>query len=102
MKIATLAIIVKDGNVLLGWKKKGEIGTKTLNGPGGKCEEGETIVECLVRETKEELDIELTPEALDEIAVITFFAAGEPSFKVHVFRTETFSGEPKETADMVP
>lgn len=102
MKIATLAIIVRDNKVLLGWKKKGEIGERTLNGPGGKQDPGETLVECLVRETKEELDIALDPARLSEVAVITFHAAGIPDFKVHVFRTGTFDGEPKETADMVP
>lgn len=102
MKRATLAIIVKDNQVLLGEKKKGEIGTGTLNGPGGKQEEGETLVECLVRETKEELDITLLPEKLTYSGVITFCVAGVPDFEVHIYRTDTFEGTPKETADMIP
>ncbi|MEK7201186.1 MAG: hypothetical protein AAB737_00945 [Patescibacteria group bacterium] len=38
--IATLALIVRDGELLLGRKiKKGaDIGEQTLNGPGGKLE----------------------------------------------------------------
>ena len=31
--------------------------------PGGKCEPGETIHDCLVREIREELDVEVTPGA---------------------------------------
>lgn len=102
MKKATLAIVMRGNEVLLGYKKKGEIGSKTLNGPGGKLEEGETLEECLVRETREELDFTLDKDALHKVAVITFFAAGEPDFEVHVFRTDKFSGEPHETADMIP
>lgn len=102
MKIATLAIIVRDGKVLLGEKKKGEIGTGTLNGPGGKQEPGEELADCLIRETKEELEIELLPEQLEKVAIVTFYAAGVADFEVHVFRAEEFRGELKETADMIP
>ncbi|MEK7176762.1 MAG: 8-oxo-dGTP diphosphatase [Patescibacteria group bacterium] len=102
MKIATLAIIVKGNKVLLGYKKKGEIGTNTLNGPGGKCEPNESPINCLIRETKEELDITLDAKYLEKISVITFFFAGVASFEVHVFRTDRFEGTPKETADMIP
>jgi 8-oxo-dGTP diphosphatase len=102
MKIATLAIILNNGKVLLGYKKKGEIGTGTINGPGGKKEEAETLIECLVRETLEEVGIHLSPMHLVETAIITFHAGGIPDFKVHVFRTEVFSGKPIETKDMIP
>ena len=102
MKTATLAIIVREGKVLLGYKKKGEIGTGTLNGPGGKTEEGESLVDCVVRETQEELAITLFPEHLKKIAHILFFANGTPDFEVTIFYTSVFSGEPRETADMIP
>jgi 8-oxo-dGTP pyrophosphatase MutT (NUDIX family) len=64
MKIATLGIVLKGGKVLLGEKKKGEIGTGVLSGPGGKLDPGETLEECLIRETREELKIELDPASL--------------------------------------
>ena len=102
MKLATLAIIVKDGRVLLGYKKKGEIGTGTLNGPGGKCDGDESPLVCVIRETKEELDVTLFADELELVAIITFFAAEKADFMVHIFRTEYFEGEPKETADMIP
>jgi 8-oxo-dGTP diphosphatase len=102
MRIVTLAIITKDGKTLLGEKKKGEIGTGTLNGPGGKLDPGETITECLIREVREELDIALFPERLTKIAIVTFFAAGEAFFECHVYRTNTFEGELQETDDMIP
>lgn len=102
MKLATLAIIVRDDKVLLGEKKRGEIGAGTFNGPGGKVEPGETPEECVVRETREELGIVLDTRALDKLGTIRFHTGEGPSFEVILFRTETFSGEPRETADMIP
>ncbi len=102
MRIATLAIIVRDGKVLLGEKKRGEIGTGTLNGPGGKCEGDETPEECVLRETREELGIGLDPSRLEKLGIIQFYAGADKDFQVHLFRTDSFSGELRETADMIP
>jgi len=103
MKMATLGIITRGNRVLLGLKRGGsEIGDGTLNGPGGKVEVGETIKQCLVRETREEVGITLDPRKLEKVAVITFHAGGVPDFKVHVYRTSSFSGIPLETESMVP
>ena len=102
MKIATLGIVLQNGNVLLGEKKKGEIGTGVLSGPGGKLEKGEAFIECLIRETREELAIELDPASLELVAVIDFYAAGKIDFRVYVYRTEVFRGEIKETKEMIP
>lgn len=102
MKIATLGIITKDGKILLGEKKKGEIGTGVLSGPGGKLDPGETLEECLIRETREELEVALDPASLELVSVIDFYAAGEIDFRVYIYRAEIVSGELHETADMVP
>ena len=102
MKIATLGIVLQNGNVLLGEKKKGEIGTGVLSGPGGKQERDETLVECLIRETREELAIELNPALLELAAIIDFYAAGEIDFRVYVYRTKVFLDEIKETKEMIP
>lgn len=102
MKIATLGIVLKDGKILLGEKKKGEIGTGVLSGPGGKLDPDETLEECLVRETREELEIELDPASLELAARIDFCAAGEIDFRVYVYRAKILSGEIHETADMIP
>lgn len=102
MKIATLALITKNNQVLLGYKKKGEIGTSTLNGPGGKQEVNETLLECLLRETREEVDIILVAEKVEKMGVITFFDGDKPDFEVHIFHTDYFIGTPKETVDMIP
>lgn len=102
MKIATLGIILKDDNILLGEKRRGEIGTGVLSGPGGKLDPGETLPECLIRETREELEIELDPASLELVAVIDFYAAEEIDFCVYVYRANILSGELHTTADMLP
>ncbi|HEY6018811.1 MAG TPA: NUDIX domain-containing protein, partial [Candidatus Paceibacterota bacterium] len=103
MKYATLAIIEKDGQVLLGYKKKGvEEISDILNGPGGKVETGETPEQCVVRETEDELGILLDIYSLEKVALITFLAGGIADFIVHVYRTSVFMGEPQETRVMVP
>ena len=102
MKIATLGIVLQDGLVLLGEKKKGEIGTGVLSGPGGKLDPGETLEECLIRETREELEIELDPASLELVAVIDFYTADEIDFRVHTYRAGILSGDIHETADMTP
>jgi 8-oxo-dGTP diphosphatase len=102
MKIATLGVIFEDNQILLGEKKKGEIGTGVLSGPGGKLDPGETLSECLVRETREELEIELDSASLELVAVIDFYAAGELDFRVYTYFGKILSGKIHETADMIP
>lgn len=103
MKIATLGIVLNDtGHILLGEKKKGEIGTGVLSGPGGKLDPGETLETCLIRETREELEIELDPVSLDQVALIDFYVGGEVDFRVYVYRARILHGALRETADMIP
>lgn len=102
MKIATLGIVLQNENVLLGEKKKGEIGTGILSGPGGKLDLGETLEECLIRETHEELGINLNPVSLELTAIIDFYVADKIDFCVYVYLAQILFGEIKETADMIP
>lgn len=102
MKMATLGIVLWDDKVLLGIKKRGEIGTGILCGPGGKLEPGETPAEGVIRETREELEIELDPASLELAALIDFYTADEIDFRVYVYCAKILSGEVHETADMIP
>ncbi|MBU6491010.1 NUDIX domain-containing protein [Patescibacteria group bacterium] len=103
MKIATLAIITRGNDVLLGLKRGGSgIGDGTLNGPGGKQEAGETILECLIREVEEEVGVFVQPAMTEKVAIILFHAGAVPDFEVHVYRAHKFVGEPRETESMIP
>lgn len=103
MRPVSLAIITRAGKTYLGKKKTGEIGKGLLNGPGGKREpEDKDMIACAIREAEEELGITLLRDRLAKVAIVMFYAAGEPFFECHVFRTDTFEGEPVETEDMIP
>lgn len=54
----TAAVIEKDGKVLIAKRKKAYMGY-LWEFPGGKKEDNETLEECLVREIKEELGIDI-------------------------------------------
>lgn len=98
----TLGILLRNDKVLLGEKKRGEIGIGILSGPGGKQEPDETLTECLIRETREELAIELDPVSLELAAVIDFYVADEIDSRVYVSRVEVSLGEVRETKEMIP
>ncbi|MCL6477396.1 MAG: (deoxy)nucleoside triphosphate pyrophosphohydrolase [Peptococcaceae bacterium] len=59
MKKVTAAIVIKDGQVLIAKRKAGKRLASFWEFPGGKLEDGETPEECLKREMKEELGIEV-------------------------------------------
>ena len=56
--LATLMFVVQKGRILLIRKKRG-IGAGKVNGPGGKFEPGETALQCVLREVREELHEEM-------------------------------------------
>lgn len=95
--VSVVAAIIIDGDKVLLAKRKAE---KRLGGlwefPGGKMEPGETPEETIVREIKEELDIDVTVESyfsenvhqydfgtIKLIAYVCRYAAGKFSFKDH-------------------
>ncbi len=100
-KVLTLCLVLQDGRVLLGMKKRG-FGMGRWNGFGGKVEEGETIAEAAKREMQEECGVVI--ETMEQVGIHEFeFAAKRGEIlEVHVFRVDTFSGEPKETEEMRP
>jgi 8-oxo-dGTP pyrophosphatase MutT (NUDIX family) len=98
MTNATLVYLFRGNEILLAMKKRG-FGVGKWNGVGGKVHDGETFTEAAIRETKEEIGVDVQLEApLGEI----HFHDATSEWMVHVFRTETFSGEPVETEEMRP
>jgi len=99
MRDATLCYPIEDGRVLLIEKKRG-VGEGFFNGPGGKIEPGETPREAAVREVREEVG--LAASNLEKVGELGFTFGDEPFTFVHVYRTETFVGRPRETDEAVP
>lgn len=64
--VVAAAVIERDGCVLLTRRLKGTHLAGCWEFPGGKCEPGESIVDCLARELREELAVEarIGPEIL--------------------------------------
>lgn len=111
MKLATLVLITRTRGdveeILLAKKKTGEIGVGVISASGGKLDPGETLRQCVARETWEEFGLTLpnSPGVLEEVALLDVFRAqGEDDYehfmRVFVFAGRAFSGEPVETKDM--
>jgi len=73
-------LTIRDGRVLLCRKKRG---TRLLILPGGKREAGESSLECLARELREELG-EVAAESPELVGVYTHAAAGAPEKQVRI------------------
>jgi 8-oxo-dGTP diphosphatase len=92
-----LLTVREDGRVLLCRKKRG---TSLLILPGGKVEEGETALECLRRELREELG-EVEARDLKYLGAYTDVAAGAESRTVHIeLYWGTLAGEPVASAEI--
>jgi 8-oxo-dGTP pyrophosphatase MutT (NUDIX family) len=98
---ATLCYIVKDGKILLIYKKRG-FGAGKWNGAGGKIKEGESPEEAAIRETKEETG--LRPEGVEDIGYLEFYFDQDkiPNIIGHVFITDKFSGLLAESEEAAP
>ena len=100
-KILTLCLATKGDKILLGMKKRG-FGAGRWNGFGGKVEEGESIEEGALRETKEECGVAITE--MEKVGIHEFEFANDRGniLEVHVFRVDAWTGEPRETEEMRP
>ena len=102
-RIETLGIIVRGDQILLGEKLGNPaIGKGLLNGPGGKLEEGETILECLSREVREETGLIIRESCIVPVAVLECYVQWVRNRQVHVFLITDFRGTPKKTSSMDP
>ncbi|GFR34359.1 (deoxy)nucleoside triphosphate pyrophosphohydrolase [Thermobrachium celere] len=90
MIIVTAAIIENEGKILITQRKKEKHGGLLWEFPGGKLEEGEDPKECIVREIKEELNIEI--EVVDIFDVV-FHRYTEFNMLMLVYRCRLLGGE---------
>lgn len=103
--IASLVLIVRRGRLYLAPKKgRPRVGKGLLNAPGGMFERDRdsSFHACAIRETYEESGVRLIPSRLERCAQLVVYAAGELDFVVHVYRTDVFVGNPRETESMGP
>ena len=99
--VATLLFVVRRGEVLLIRKKRG-LGAGKINGPGGRVEPGETPRDAAVRELHEEVGLVAAAGDATFHGELRFQFVDGYSMHVHVFRTESFEGEPIETDEAIP
>ncbi|MEM7145699.1 MAG: 8-oxo-dGTP diphosphatase [Verrucomicrobiota bacterium] len=96
---ANLLFIIQDGRILLIRKKRG-LGAGNINGPGGKVDPGETVLEAALREVEEEVGVVAhTPE---EMGVLYFQFTDGFSMHCTVFRSPGYDGELIETDEAIP
>jgi len=76
--------------ILMGRQAPGKRMPGVRNGFGGKCEEGELLEDCAVREVKEEIGLELKKEDLNYVGKIiegdkhVYFYTTELDSKIHI------------------
>lgn len=97
--VATLAFVIRDGEILLIEKRRG-LGAGKVNGPGGRLEPGESPLAAAVRETEEE--VLATPTGLSPAGELRFQFLDGHSIHVYVFRADGLDGEPGETVEALP
>jgi len=93
----TNMLFIKEGRILLGYKKRG-FGMGKYNGFGGKPQVGETITEAAIREAREESG--LTVLECHRAAVVDF--GDSYLLRMHVYLATKWSGEMTETDEMSP
>jgi 8-oxo-dGTP diphosphatase len=87
-----IAVIFRDEQVLICQRKKNDTFGGFWEFPGGKCETGESLEACLLRELREELDIDV--QAIEKLTTIRH---DYPNAKLslHPFLCQLTRGEPK-------
>ena len=72
-KVTVTVLIFKDGKVLLGERASDMIGGEMFQTPGGHLENGESMINCALREIKEEVDVKIKNLRFASICNVTAF-----------------------------
>jgi 8-oxo-dGTP diphosphatase len=98
-EVGTLMFLLVDGRVLLIRKRRGHGGGR-INGPGGKPEPGESPLECVLRETEEEVGVR--PAGARLAGVFRFVDQESADWLGFIFVAGTCTGTPRTTAEAIP
>jgi A/G-specific adenine glycosylase len=90
--VAAAVTIGDHGRVLVAQRNADDMLGGLWEFPGGKCEDGETLPECLAREMREELGVEV--EVGERLTVIKH-AYTHFRITLHAFRCRVVSGKPR-------
>ena len=103
MKQTTLCLLIKDGKVLLAMKKRG-FGVGRWNGAGGKFdfEKDKDILAAAIRETKEEIGVEIKNPEKVGLFHFRFADKSEWDQDVTLFIVKEWLGQPAESEEMMP
>ena len=89
MKTVTAAIIERNGKVLIARRAPHSKLSGMWEFPGGKVELGETLQDCLIRELREELGIEVI---VGRLLAASEYHYEHGSFRIHAFEVDWVSG----------
>ena len=98
MIIVVAGLIYRENKLLIAQRPSGKHGALKWEFPGGKLEDDEDPRDCLVREIKEEMDIDV---AVDQIAEVLFHRYPDRSVLLLFYNCRYVNGEvrPLECAD---
>ncbi len=92
-KIISTCCYIRDNNKILMIyrnKKDSHSNKQSYRGLGGKAEQGESPIDCIKREVKEEAGIDIEPIWR---GVVTFSNPSDKDWEAHIFTAEGFKGE---------
>ena len=98
-----MCLLIKNDKILLAMKKRG-FGIGRWNGTGGKFdpEKDKNILDAAVRETREEIGVEVKNPEKVGLFHFTFPHKPEWDQDVHLFLAKDWLGEPTESDEMMP
>ena len=97
---ATLLFAVRDDGAMLFIRKKRGLGAGLFNGPGGRLEPGETPLQAAIRETREEVRIDVRSAV--RAGSLRFDFADGYRLAGHVFLSRDWAGTPEATDEADP
>ena len=79
-----ICYLIHGDEILFLRRKKGKFQGEMWTAPGGKQDEGETLLNSIIREVKEETNIDLQEEKIFDIG--NFYVRNNIDFKINIFK----------------